>query len=455
MLKKFRIAIDLGAGSGRVIAGSFSDNKLDVTEIHRFGHDIITSNNKKCWDWEFISAEINKGLCKACEFAGDTAITSVSCDSWAQDFGLLDSSGNLFYNPVSYRDERTKGMPESFSNIIDSKNLFLQNGAALSPITTLCQLNAMSQNEPEELKKASRLLHIADLIHYQLCGVASTDWTMASASQLWNIRQNKWDEKLLEKFNIPACILGNVSFKPAVIGNFLPESVPHPKLTGVPVISGSGHDTPAATAVLLALKAGDLFVSMGTWAMLGCVFAKDIKSVKYDDSLAYMGLPHGKWGLFKSGTGLWPLQQCRREWGNLSWNKIEQQARNSSMDSIIDLTAETLFAPEKMTAAVSDLCEQKPETVGDFARVIIRSLAKHIAENIDSLSETTGFEFKSLNIIGGGVRDNFLCETLEQMCGLKIKKGCAEASATGNLLLQAMASGDIININEINISENS
>ncbi len=453
MSKTLRIAIDIGAGSGRIIVGNFSAANLNITEVHRFGHDIIICDNKQCWNWELISTEINNGLYKACEFAGDTAITSVSCDSWSQDFGLLDSNGKLFYKPVSYRDSRTQGMPESFSNIIDTETLFRQNGSVISPITTLCQLNAMREREPEILEKAARLLHIADLVHYQLCGIASTDWTMATASQMWNIQENKWDEELLKSLKLPAGILGKVLFKPAIIGNILPESAPHPKLTGVPVISGAGHDTAAASTLMLPFKNGDLIVSLGTWAMLGCVFEGNINSLKDKDRLAYIGLPCKKWGVFKSGAGLWALQQCRREWGNPPWQEIEEQAKNSKMDSIIPLGDKSLFAPEKMTVAVSNLCKQKPETVGDFARIILRSLGKHITENIESLSKATGFKFKSLNIVSGGVRDEFLCGGLEEMCGLKIKKSCAEASAAGNLLLQAMAAGDIINVNELNISE--
>jgi sugar (pentulose or hexulose) kinase len=454
MSNSFRIATDLGAGSGRIIAGIFSGNNLCMTEVHRFGHDIVIRANKKCWNWELISKEINRGLCKACEFAGTKTIASVSCDSWSQDFGLLDSSGNLFYGPVSYRDERTKGMPESFSDIINTEALFHRNGSAIYPITTLCQLRAMSEREPETLEEAVKLLHIADLVHYQLCGAAKTDWTMATASQMWNIRQNQWDEELLKKLNIPAGILGKVLLKPAIIGNISPESAPHPKLAGVPVISGAGHDTATASALMLPFKNGDLMASLGTWAMLGCVTDKGIDSLQHNEGLGYIGLPYGNWGVFKSGTGLWPLQQCRKEWHNLSWREIERQTQESNMDSIIDLTDKSLFAPEKMTRAVADLCKQKPETVGDFSRIILRSLAKHIAENIENLSETTGFKFEALNVVGGGVRDGFLCDTLAQMCGLQIKKGCAEASAAGNLLLQAMTAGDIININEINILEN-
>lgn len=449
-----RIAIDIGAGSGRIIVGSFSKNNLRITELHRFEHNIIIRSNKKCWDWEFITAEINRGLIKACKFAGDNAIASISCDSWSQDFGLLDLDGNLFYGPVSYRDERTKGMPGSFSDIISTELLFNKNGSILSPITTLCQLRAMREREQGMLEKAAKLLHIADLVHYQLCGTASTDWTMATASQMWNIPQNQWDKKLLKKLGIPIDILGSVLLKPTIIGNITPEAAPHPKLANVPVISGAGHDTAAASALMLPFRNGDLVVSLGTWAMLGCVTDKGIDSLQHNEDLGYIGLPYGNWGVFKSGTGLWPLQQCRREWQNLSWQEIEQQTKESNMDSMIDLTDKRLFAPAKMTRAVADLCKQKPETVGDFSRIILRSLAKHIAENIENLSEATGLKFEALNVVGGGVRDSFLCDTLTQMCGLQIKKGCAEASAAGNLLLQAMASGNIIDINEIKIMEN-
>ncbi len=455
MSNNLRLAIDLGAGSGRIIAGRFFKNNLYMTELHRFRHDIVISNNQKCWDWKQITGEINYGLCKACEFAGNQTIASVSCDSWAQDFGLLDSEGNLFYGPVSYRDERTTGMPESFSDIISIEELFYKNGSVISPVTTLCQLKAMREREPEVLEKADKLLHIADLVHYQLCGAANTGWTMATASQMWNIQQRKWDEELLKSLHIPVHFLGKVSFTPMVIGKITPENAPHPKLAGVPVISGAGHDTAAASALMMPFKTGSLMVSLGTWAMVCCVTDKGIDGVKYNNGLGYTGLPYGHWGVFKSGTGLWPLQQCRKEWQNLSWGEIEQQTNKSKMETLIDLTDKRLFSPENMTGAIADLCNHKPETIGDFSRVILRSLSKHITECIESLSLNTGCKFKSLNVVGGGVRDNFLCETLAQMCRLPVKKGSPEASAAGNLLLQSLTSGDIIDVNTINIMETS
>jgi sugar (pentulose or hexulose) kinase len=307
MTTPYHIAVDLGAGSGRVIIGRFHNGALETREARRFEHGLIERGGLKRWDWDLIKKEVFAGLARAAALAGAGGVASVSCDRWAQDFGLL-RGGELIYPPVSYRDSRTEGIPQKIYESIPPEIFRRRAGSALSPVTTLCQLKAMSLAEPETLARADTLLYIADLAHFELCGAAVSDWTMASASQMWNIKNNRWDTALLETLGIPSRFLPSVIKEPQVIGVISSGKTPHPDLAGVPVVSGAGHDTAAAAAALLPLDAGTLFLSLGTWGMLGCPAGSKFNPEKYPDcgDAAFLGLPYGKWGVFIGGAGLWP-----------------------------------------------------------------------------------------------------------------------------------------------------
>lgn len=453
--KENYIAIDLGASSGRIILGVMQGFKIEMLEIHRFEHDTVFSDGLLKWDWRLIKEEIFRGLEKAREFLGDEKITSISCDSWAQDFGLIDKKGKLIFSPVSYRDDRTAGMPENFSETISPAELHRRNGSSLSPITTLCQLNAMSTQMPEILKNAGSLLHVAGLAHFELCGVAACDWTMATASQLWNIKNDNWDFELLEKLGISSHFLPMVSKKTEAIGITRHKNFPE-----IPVVSTAGHDTAAAAAVFYPLEKGTLFLSLGSWAMLGCSVGADFNPSDYPDAddLGFLGLPYGNWGVFGGASGLWTLQQCRKEWiadsgMEISWSELSQTAAHSRIESIIDIADKSLFAPSKMREVVAELCRKSGQDIpilpGDYARIICRSLAVMLRKSIKRLSEFTGYSFDRLYIISGGSRNSFLCNAIGSETGLKIIRGPGEASAAGNILMQAIASGAIRSDDEI------
>ena len=284
------IAIDLGAGSGRIMLGTLRGMELGINEIHRFDHNAKISDGFLRWNWNHISKEISTGLKKACDFLRDESITSISCDSWSQDFGLLDKDGKLIFSPVSYRDGRTTGIPEEISEVISPAKLHRRNGSSLSPITTLCQLKSMAATMFEILENAALLLNMANLAHFELCGVGVSDWTMATASQLWNIGTDSWDFELLEMLGIPSQFLPEVIRKPESIGVVRPEKAPHWKLPGVPVVSTAGHDTAAAAAVLYPLDKGTLFLSLGTGRFLELidkVTEKEIRNIISSDRKIY------------------------------------------------------------------------------------------------------------------------------------------------------------------------
>ncbi len=459
------IAIDLGAGSGRIMLGSLCGMKLEMNEIHRFEHSIVSVDGFMKWNWDFIKKEISTGLKKACIFVKEENIASISCDSWAQDFGLLDKNGKLIFSPVSYRDGRTTGIPETISTIITPAELHKRNGSSLSPITTLCQLKSMSATMPDILKNAASLLHIADLVHFELCGAGMSDLTIATASQLWNIENDKWDFELLDLLGIPSQFLPEVIRKPEIIGVVRPEKAPHWKLAGVPVISTAGHDTAVATVAIHPIRRGTLFMSLGTWAMLGCCVGEKLERRFLDDvSTVVLGLAWGQWGVFKSGVGMWPLQECVRKWREtgrkISYESLNKVSVTAEIDVTLDLNVPRFFAPKRMMEEIALACceshQQVPKTPEEFAKVIMQSLANGFQKSVDRLKSATGMMFERIHVVGGGSQSDCLCGLIAKSLDIPVIAGPSEATAIGNILSQARTLGILKNDYEIGaVIENS
>ncbi|OGV39557.1 MAG: hypothetical protein A2X48_13045 [Lentisphaerae bacterium GWF2_49_21] len=440
------IAIDLGASNGRIIIGSLCSGKLSLKTVHRFEHAICEIRNKKCWDWQFIQDSIFQGLKIAAGILGDQQPKSIGCTSWAQDFGLLDKKGKICYPPVSYRDNRTQGMPKAFSVIIKPTELHCHNGSALMPITTLCQLKAMADAEQETLQEANGLLHIADLVNCLLCGAVKTDWTMATASQMINVNNEAWDEQLLRKMSIPKKLLPEFIKQPGVIGSFQATDKELLPWQGIPVISGGGHDTAAAVYAIQPLPANAAFVSLGTWSMPGIETRGFLlPEISEAEELCPLGIPGGDWALFHPGTGLWLIQECRKEWQKqgktCEYSELVNLARNSPSDSLIPVNDPRFFAPKNMLEEIRNCCIEQnfyePNSIGDCARIIFRSLACQVSKSVKLLAESTGQELQHLHVLSGAVNNIFLCQEIANFSEIPVIAGPVEATVVGNLLLQA------------------
>jgi rhamnulokinase len=439
------IAIDLGASNGRVIRGRLHKNKLEITLIHRFEHSSQTIKGHVCWNWELITNSVNEGLYKTAEAIGDETIESISCDSWSQDFGFLDKNNILFYPPVSYRDSRTEGMPQSFSDVIKPNDLIKQMGSTINPCTTLCQLRAIALNEPEIFDRAATMLFIADLIHYNLCGEKTTDWTLATASQLYNLRMNTWDENLLKSLQIPGKFLPPLIVSPGILGHVTPKNAPHSRLVGIPVIIGSGHDTAAVSAAIPSLDRGVLFLNLGTWSMLGCYTGNLVIPECQDDRIALLGLPFAKWGVFYGQGGLWLIQECRRIWQNsglsISYESLVKEAESASITSRVDISSPRFKAPENMINEISQACKEDgysvPVTPGEFAKVVFDSLVHNLAVKIEMIQKCCEIRSKILYLVGGGVRNTYLCRQIANVLRIPVVSGPSEAAAIGNIITQA------------------
>ncbi len=445
------IAIDLGASNGRVVLGTLDRGRLRLEIAHRFAHQARDRAGQLSWDWPHIIASVRRGLAAAAEMADGEPITSVSCDSWAQDFGLLDEAGRLLFAPVSYRDPRTAGMPESFADIITPDELVRRVGSLAAPITTLCQLKAMAQQEPELLQQADTLLHIADLVHYDLCGQRMTDRSLATVSQLRNLETGSWDLELLAMLDIPHHYLPEVAEVPTAVGQITADQAPQANLRGTPVVIAVGHDTATASAILPPADEGVVCLMSGTWSMLGCATDELLVPEKpAQQELAIFGLAHGRWGLFRAIMGLWLVQECRRAWRaagrDMSFAEITETAQKAAAPvSVIDPDASCFLAPDDMPSEIQSFCAQSgqpvPQTPGEIARVVFTSLALAYRLAIEQLGALVGKRVNTLRIVGGGSANELLCQLAADAAGLPVIAGPTEATAIGNILLQAQVAG--------------
>ncbi|MDP6776136.1 MAG: FGGY family carbohydrate kinase [Candidatus Latescibacteria bacterium] len=446
------LAIDLGASNGRVVLGRLDVGRLELEVVHRFDHAIQNIDGLRRWDWQSIRSGVRTGLAAAAERATDVPITSVSCATWAQDFGLLDGQGALVYSPVSYRDARSERFPQDYFTRITPEDLVARVGVGRTPVVALCQLYTMAREEREALARAATLLHMADLVHFDLCGVAKTDWTMATASQLRNLETGDWDRELLDLMQIPHHMLPEIVGEPQVLGRIPAEHAPHPKLVDVPVVVACNHDTAAASAAAGPLDEQTLFLSAGTYAMPGCV--SDRPLVVPDAvaaGCALVGLAGRRWGLFTSAMGMWVIQECCRMWEAAGeptdYEDLVREAEASDGQGAVELSEPRFHAPADMLAEIRSACEESgmrpPGTRGEVAKLVYDSMVREHARSIAALGEMVGRQFQRVHVVSGGSRNRYFCQNLADALAVPVVAGPAEATAIGNILLQAWVMGTI------------
>lgn len=442
------IAVDLGASSGRVVLGRLGSNGLQAEIVHRFEHITRAQNGRLRWDWQAIQSGYKQGLNLAAENSGDAPIVSVSCSSWAQDFGLLGANGELIYAPVSYRDPRGAAVQQELLEHVPAAELLERVGVTLLPITTLVQLFVMRRQEPEMFDAGERLLHIADLVHYELCGTAVTDSTLAAASQLWRGDTAEWDSDLLARLDIPSCLLSEVKPGPTVVGAISADLGLHPKLNRVDVAVTAGHDTAAALHCLTVgegLNNTTAFCSAGTYTMLGAfVPTSRLTLEQAQRGYACIGLTNGRYGLFASCSGLKLIRDISRAlaargetWSDAEFNTA---AEYSGMETVLPLCELRQEETDDILEEIMQACTIRgitvPRDAGDFARVIFNSLAADFAAGIIDLQHELKREFRRIRILSGGSANRHLCQQVANATGLEVVAGPVEATSLGNLLLQ-------------------
>jgi rhamnulokinase len=434
-------AVDLGAQSGRVGVGRFDGGQLVVEEVHRFPN-VPVSTGRLEWDFERLWAEVEAGLGKAGQ------IDSVAVDSWAVDFGLVDEAGRLLRNPTHYRDARRAAAFDAVLEQIPARELYERTAIQLLPINSLCELAALAADGDPDLGRARRLLMIPDLFHHRLCGSEKTERTNASTTQCFDPYTGDWARDLLERIGVPTAILPEVVPAGTVLGT----------VDGAIVVATATHDTAAAVAATPLRGERSVYLSVGTWSLVGVESREPIvDEAAYRANVTNEGGVEGTYRVLRNLTGLWLLHECRRVWAEAGreydFSELVELARSApALRSLIEPNDARFLEPGDMPSRIAAFCrdtgQEVPADDAATARCILESLALKHAETVEVLAEVTGRELDELHIVGGGANNDLLCAWTALAAERPVLAGPAEATLIGNLVVQAIALGELSSVAE-------
>ncbi|WP_329543910.1 rhamnulokinase [Streptomyces sp. NBC_01356] len=433
-------AVDLGASSGRVMVGRVGPDSLDLTEAHRFRNRPVRVPEGLRWDILALYAGVLDGL----RAAGQ--VDSVGIDSWAVDYGLLDADGALLGNPVHYRDARTEGVAEQVWASVPAADLYAATGLQYAPFNTLYQLTAARSSA--QLASAERLLLIPDLLAYWLTGEAGTELTNASTTQLIDPRTRDWSYDLAAKQGIDLKLFAPLRSPGDPAGFLQPEVLEETGLTGpVPVTAVGSHDTASAVAAVPATGEHFAYICTGTWSLAGLeldapVLTEASRTANFTNELGLDGTVR----YLRNIMGLWLLQECLREWGDPELTSLLKQAAEvAPLRSLVDAGDAAFLAPGRMPARIADACRESgqpvPGSPAEVTRCILDSLALAHRRAVREAQALADHPVDVVHIVGGGARNDLLCQLTADACGLPVVAGPAEAAALGNVLVQARARG--------------
>lgn len=449
-------AVDLGAESGRVMVGNFDGKCLQLKEVHRFLNGGVRLRESLHWDVLRLWSEIKAGLSQAGGQPG--GLRSIGLDTWGVDFGLLDSHDNLIGNPYHYRDARTNGMMEAVFEKVPRDEVYAQTGIQFMQLNSLYQLFAMSQAHDPALYIAKTFLNLPDLFNFFLTGAKASEFTISTTTQCYNPVERGWASALLGALGIPTHIFGNIVSPGTVLGALHGSLAEELGLRDTCVIASAGHDTASAIAAVPASTTDYIYLSSGTWSLMGVELDEPmITAASLRANMTNEGGVANKIRFLKNITGLWLVQECRRMWAQqgsqYTYAELMNMAANAPTFGPLIAPGENKFlAPEDMPAVIRDYCREKgqavPESRGAIVRCILESLAleyRWVAEQIDHL---TGKHYPLIHIIGGGTQNKLLNQLAASATGRTVVTGPLEATAIGNILVQAIAMGEISSLAE-------
>lgn len=447
------IAVDLGAGSGRVFLGNFGDKFL-LEECHRFQYPPKEETGHLRWDFAQIFSEIKFGLKKASERVSELnkTIYSIGVDSWAVDYGLIDSDGNLLANPICYRDSRTENAQENVFNIISKSKIFDKTGIQFLNFNTIFQLFSET-----ELEKAQTILLFPDLINFRLTGKQFAEYTNATTTQLVNAKTSSWDAELLQTLELDDSKLPKIIPAGADLGYLKTEIAEELNLQNVRVIAPATHDTGSAV-IGAPLEENWAYISSGTWSLVGVEIDKPLINERVARfNFTNEGGAYNTIRFLKNVMGLWILESCRKEWHERGIKTnyetlLRQVADIKGFCGFIFPDDERFLNPSSMLEAIreqqKETEQEQTETVAETAKVILDSLAFRYASVINTIEKLTNKTIEGVQIVGGGGKNNYLNQMTANACRKTIKAGLTEATVTGNLLVQAISAGRFLELQD-------
>lgn len=456
------LAIDFGGGSGRVIAGTITDEKgekkLTMQLVHRFQNRQVRLGNHVYWDFPALFEDMKTGLKKAAQLG--LKVSGIAIDTWGVDFGFIDRDGNLVGNPVCYRDARTNGMAERFFADVDRTAHYAVNGTQVMEINTLFQLLSLKLADSPQLQIADKMLFTPDLFSYFLTGEANTEYTIASTSEMLDARKRDWDWQLIDSLGLPRHLFCPIVMPGTVRGRLRKDIAEETGLGEVDVIAVGSHDTASAVAAVPATDAEQpvAFISSGTWSLLGVeinepILTEEARRAEFTNE----GGIGGKITFLQNITGLWFIQRLMAEWkeegDEQQYDILLPAAEKAVIDTVIPVDDAAFQNPPSMQQAIIDYCNAHnltaPTSKAETTRVVLQSLAAKYAEATSALNAMLPSPIKKLHIIGGGSQNKLLNRLTEEALGVPVEAGPVEATGIGNILTQALAKGEVSDIAEM------
>ncbi len=449
MSKKYFLAFDLGATSGRSILASITDGKLEMKELTRFPNQIIEIQGKFYWDIFALFGCLVDGLHAAAK--ENVAIEAIGIDTWGVDFVYIGEDGSIHGLPRAYRDPFTNGAPENFFKIVSQREVYDLTGIQIMNFNSLYQLFAARQEKSSALNAAKSLLFMPDALSYLLTGKQVCEYTIASTSQFLNPKTKKIESSLLEAAGISPELIQQLVYPGEKVGLLTVSLSQVTGLSQIPVIAVAGHDTGSAVAAVPAENERFAYLSSGTWSLMG-IETKDpiITEDSYQMNFTNEGGVDGTTRFLKNITGMWLLEQCRKEWSKAgkaySYPEIVKMAESApALQSFVDSDHPSFANPQSMLNAIAGYCKQTgqrvPETDAEIIRCIFESLALKYRSVLDKLVKLAPFSIERLHVIGGGAQNKLLNQWTANSIGISVVAGPSEATAIGNIMMQAKAVG--------------
>ena len=449
-MSKKVLAIDLGASSGRGIVGKYENGKITLSEIHRFSNDPLQIGGSFYWDTLRLLHEIKTAILKASREGG---IDTVGIDTWGVDYGYIDKTGALLSVPYHYRDERTLPEMKRVYEKVPYEELYGVTGIESMSFNTVFQVSADLHNRPWIVENAKTLLLTPDLLGYFLTGKAACEYTIGSTTAFMDAEKREFSKNIMGKLGIPERLVAPVVMPGNILGKLTEEVDEETGKTGALVVNVPSHDTSSAVLAVPAENKDFLFISSGTWSLMGTENECPIINETSEKlSFTNEGGVDGKINIMKNIMGLWLIQESRRQWKregkDFTFDELESSAKESEMlKYMINPDDPSFNKAGDIPSRIGDYCEKtgqgRPETVGEIVRCIYESLCLKYRYTAEKLEELCSKHYDEINIVGGGTKEKLLCSYVANCTGKKVSAGPVEATAIGNIAMQLIAAGEI------------
>ena len=460
--KRCYVAVDLGASNGRVMVGQFDGAEISINEIHRFDNGHVNVCGRLYWDVLYLWTEIQKGLQLASKQFGDDLV-SVGVDTWGVDFALLDDKDQLLSNPFHYRDQHTVGIFEHAFKVVQRKEIFAATGLQFMEINSLYQLFAMQRKGNVAFANAETFLMMPDLFHWLLSGEKTNELTDASTSQLFDPTIANWSGKLIEKFGFKRSMFQSITEPGTRIGSIRKAVRKETQINNLDVVLPGSHDTASAVLAVPSSSFGEskphwCYISSGTWSLMGVEIDHPLLTDEVQEfNFTNEGGVGGTTRLLKNIAGLWLVQECRRIWQieghDYSWSELMNMAKSAPvLTAVINPDAGQFLAPDNMPNAICSFSKNTNQRVpgehGQIVRIALESLALCYRKNLLALETVIDSHIETIHIVGGGAHNELLCQMAADACDRQVIAGPGEATALGNVMMQAVSDHAVGNIEQ-------